>query len=54
MARTISESAQVTIGQHVGYVKAIVPAGQWCPGHPKAERTGGAGGWLSKLTGRGR
>ena len=37
-------------GQHVAQVKAMVPADQWCPGHPKAERSGGS--WLGRLIGR--
>jgi len=28
-------------GQHIADVKASVPANQWCPGHPAAERSGG-------------
>ena len=36
-------------GQHVAAVKASVPADQWCPGHPKAERTGGL---LNRLLGK--
>jgi hypothetical protein len=51
--RTCGKTTWAGCGQHVGYVKASVPAGQWCSGHPKAERPGGAGRWLSKLTGRG-
>jgi hypothetical protein len=34
-------------GQHVAQVKAVVPADQWCPGHPEERR-----GLLSRLTGR--
>ena len=37
-------------GQHVAAVKASVPADQWCPGHPRAERTGGL---LNRLQGKG-
>jgi hypothetical protein len=29
-------------GQHVAQVRAAVPAGNWCPGHPNAPREGGA------------
>ena len=32
--------------RYVADVKAGVPAGQWCPGHPKTERTDG---WFSRL-----
>jgi hypothetical protein len=46
--RTCGKTTWAGCGQHVGYVKASVPAGQWCPGHPKAERTAG-GSWLSRL-----
>ena len=38
-------------GQHVAQVKASVPAGSWCGGHPKPERAGG--GWFSRMLGRG-
>jgi hypothetical protein len=38
-------------GMHVNQVLARVPASQRCPGHPKAERTGG--GFLDRLFGRG-
>lgn len=34
-------------GQHVAQVKASVPAGQWCSGHPREERADG--GWLARL-----
>jgi hypothetical protein len=34
-------------GQHIDQVKVSVPAGDWCPGHPREEN--GGGGWLSKL-----
>ena len=42
--RVCGKTTWAGCGQHVGYVKASVPGGQWCPGHPKAARTGG--GWL--------
>ena len=34
-------------GRHVAQVRAGVPAGNWCPGHPKAPREGG--GMFSRL-----
>ena len=37
-------------GQHVAQVKAGVPAGSWCAGHPKAPREGG--GVFARLFGR--
>jgi len=48
--KTCGKTTWAGCGQHVSQVKAAVPAGQWCPGHPKAERTGG--GLLSRLLGR--
>ena len=45
--KTCGKTTWAGCGQHVNQVKAGVPADQWCPGHPKAERTGG--GLLSRL-----
>jgi hypothetical protein len=42
-------------GNHVAQVKAMVPAGQWCGGHPKepkAPKAPGEGGFFSRLFGR--
>ncbi len=36
-------------GAHVAAVKAQVPAGQWCPGHPDQPAEGG---FFSRLFGR--
>jgi hypothetical protein len=47
--RTCNKTTWAGCGQHVAQVRATVPAGQWCSGHPKSE---GQGGWLSKLVGR--
>ena len=47
--RTCGKTTWAGCGQHVAQVKARVAAGQWCPGHPQAERSGG---WLSRLLGR--
>ena len=49
--KTCGKTTWAGCGQHVAQVKAAVPAGSWCAGHPKAERTGG--GWFGRLTGRG-
>ncbi len=38
-------------GQHVAQVKASVPAGQWCSGHPKSE-SGSDSSWWERLLGR--
>ena len=46
--RTCGKTTWAGCGQHVSQVKARVPAGQWCAGHPAAERRG----WLQRLTGR--
>lgn len=35
--------------QHVDQVLAGLPSAERCPGHPRAERTGG---WLARLSGR--
>ncbi|WP_181310370.1 hypothetical protein [Nocardioides campestrisoli] len=48
--KTCQKTTWAGCGQHVAQVKARVPAGQWCPGHPKEERTDG--GWLSRFLGR--
>ena len=47
--RTCQKTTWAGCGQHINQVKASVPASQWCPGHPKAERQGG---FLSRLFGR--
>ncbi|HEX5986406.1 MAG TPA: hypothetical protein VFY86_07795 [Nocardioides sp.] len=44
--RTCGKTTWAGCGQHVADVKAAVPVGQWCSGHPKSERSGG---WLSRL-----
>jgi len=45
--KTCGKTTWAGCGQHVAQVKASVPAGQWCPGHPREERAGG--GWLARL-----
>jgi hypothetical protein len=47
--RTCKKTTWAGCGQHVAQVQALVPAGQWCPGHAKADSQGG---WLSRLLGR--
>ena len=49
--KTCRKTTWAGCGQHVAQVKAVVPAGNWCAGHPQSERTGG--GWFGRLTGRG-
>lgn len=39
-------------GNHVAQVKAMVPANQWCNGHPKDPSAPSQGGFFSKLFGR--
>ena len=46
--RTCGKTTWTGCGQHVAYVKAGVPADEWCPGHPELERAGD-GAWLSRL-----
>lgn len=48
--RTCGKTTWAGCGQHVAQVRASVPAGDWCGGHPKPERTGG--GWFSRMLGR--
>lgn len=49
--KTCGKTTWTGCGQHITQVKAGVPAGHWCPGHPK--RAGTGGGFLSRLFGRG-
>ncbi|WP_167754294.1 hypothetical protein [Amycolatopsis nivea] len=35
---TCGKTTWAGCGQHVDQVKATVPAGQWCPGHPAEPR----------------
>ena len=46
--KTCGKTTWSGCGQHVANVKASVPAGQWCPGHPAPP----ARGSLAKLLGR--
>jgi hypothetical protein len=51
--RTCGKTTWAGCGQHVADVKAAVPAGQWCSGHPKDERPDiERAGWFSRLWGR--
>jgi hypothetical protein len=45
--KTCGKTTWSGCGQHVAQVKASVPAGQWCPGHPREESA--RGGWLARL-----
>lgn len=47
--RTCGKTTWAGCGQHVDQVMRNVPAGNRCPGHPKAERPG----LFSRLRGRG-
>jgi hypothetical protein len=47
--RTCGKTTWAGCGQHVAQVKAMVPTGQWCAGHPDEPR---GGGFLSRLLGR--
>jgi len=47
--KTCGKTTWAGCGQHVASVQMSVPPAQWCPGHPKEERTGGL---LSRLFGR--
>ncbi|QYJ02791.1 hypothetical protein KUV85_10615 [Nocardioides panacisoli] len=46
--KTCGKTTWAGCGQHVADVKAGVPAGQWCAGHPKEA----SGGLLRRLFGR--
>ena len=48
--KTCNKTTWAGCGQHIAGVKAAVPADQWCPGHPRGERTNGR--LLSRLLGR--
>ena len=38
ICNTCGKTTWAGCGQHVAQVKAAVPAGQWCAGHPAAPR----------------
>jgi len=46
--RTCGKTTWAGCGQHVAQVKAMVPTGQWCPGHPDEPSSG----WLGRILGR--
>lgn len=48
--RTCGKTTWAGCGQHVGSVKAGLPADRWCNGHPRAERS--TGPWFNRLFGR--
>ena len=48
--KTCGKTTWSGCGQHIAQVKAGVPAGHWCPGHPENRREGA--GILSRLFGR--
>ena len=47
--RTCKKTTWAGCGQHIAQVKALVPAAQWCAGHPGEVPRGT---WLSRLLGR--
>ena len=51
--KTCHKTTWAGCGQHVAQVKASVPAGQWCAGHPKSasQKAGQKKGWLGRLFG---
>ncbi|GAB3037394.1 hypothetical protein GCM10011376_31430 [Nocardioides flavus (ex Wang et al. 2016)] len=54
--KTCGKTTWAGCGQHIGQVKAGVPAKEWCNGqHTAAEKSaaGSGGGLLSRLLGRG-
>ena len=48
--KTCGKTTWAGCGQHIGQVKATVPADQWCPGH--ARQRPGNGGFLRRIFGR--
>lgn len=50
--RTCGKTSWRGCGQHVAQVRAMVPADQWCAGHPKDPNAPSESGWLAKLLGR--
>ncbi len=46
--KTCKKTTWAGCGQHVNQVRSMVPASQWCGGHPDAPRQG----FLSRLFGR--
>lgn len=45
--KTCGKTTWAGCGQHVAQVKARVPAGDWCSGHPRATRERGS--WLGRF-----
>ena len=39
---TCSKTTWSGCGQHIAQVKAGVPEGRWCPGHPESPSKGGS------------
>ncbi|QIK72528.1 hypothetical protein G7070_09915 [Propioniciclava coleopterorum] len=50
--KTCGKTTWAGCGQHIDSVKATVPAGQWCPGHEKAESSSSSGGIFGRIFGR--
>ena len=50
VCRTCGKTTWAGCGQHIGHVKARVPAEQWCDGHAQGESA--PGGWLGRLFAR--
>lgn len=54
--KTCNKTTWAGCGQHIGAVKASVPADQWCDGRHSdaeiAEARAARGGFLSRLVGR--
>ncbi|AVV46654.1 hypothetical protein C6376_40190 [Streptomyces sp. P3] len=43
--RTCGKTTWAGCGMHVDQVKAAVPAGQWCDGHPRQARSDSVRWW---------
>lgn len=50
--RTCSKTTWSGCGGHINQVRATVPDDQWCPGHPKAQKSTGSTPWLRRILGR--
>lgn len=46
LCKTCSKTTWSGCGMHVASVRALVPADQWCPGHPKPESSRSLFGWV--------
>ena len=48
--RVCGKTTWAGCGSHVDAVRRSVPAGQWCGGHPEAEKAVARKGWFRRKT----